>query len=163
FSASDKGLVVSGKVNLNQASPEVVKSILLGASKDIISNAVVSNVDDLSNGIGSWLAGDKVTSPSSIASELGPGISQSNFGSQDDAFIKVRREAVARALVGSHQNRTWNFLIDLIAQSGRINTSGASPSSEDFLVEGEKRFWVFVAIDRLTGKIVRQQIEPVTQ
>jgi hypothetical protein len=31
----------------------------------------------------------------------------------------------------------------------------------DFIVEGEKRYWLHIAIDRYTGKIIDQQLEPV--
>jgi chloramphenicol 3-O-phosphotransferase len=50
-------------------------------------------------------------------------------------------------------------MIDVIAQSGRFS-SGTTNLSR-FVVEAEKRYWLHVAIDRLTGKIIDQQLEAV--
>jgi hypothetical protein len=59
------------------------------------------------------------------------------------------------------QTRVWNLLIDVIAQSGRYPPSASSLS--DFVVQGEKRIWVHVAIDRYTGQILDKQVELVAQ
>jgi hypothetical protein len=69
------------------------------------------------------------------------------------------QEVVARALAEVTQTRTWGLMIDVIAQSGRF-TPGATSLSR-FVVEAEKRYWLHVAIDRLTGKIIDQQLEAV--
>jgi hypothetical protein len=50
-------------------------------------------------------------------------------------------------------------MIDIIAQSGRYTASATSV--QNFTVEGEKRYWLHVAIDRYTGKIIDEQLEPV--
>jgi Tfp pilus assembly protein PilX len=75
------------------------------------------------------------------------------------ARIKVNRETAVRALSEGTASRTWNFMIDIIAQSGRYTST--SGSFADFTVDGEKRYWLHVAIDRYTGKIVDEQLEPV--
>jgi hypothetical protein len=33
----------------------------------------------------------------------------------------------------------------------------------DFIVEGEQRYWVHVAIDRFTGEVIEKQIEVVNE
>jgi len=81
------------------------------------------------------------------------------FSNAPDAAIKRRRESVIRALADSGNVRTWNLLIDVIAQTGRY--SGRSAGLDDFIVEGESHLWVHVAIDRFTGDILDWQIEPV--
>jgi len=68
--------------------------------------------------------------------------------------IKSRREAAARALAESAQVNTWNLMVDLVAQSGRMVQG-------QFLVEGEKQVWEHVAMDRFTGKIVDELREDV--
>lgn len=83
------------------------------------------------------------------------------FSAAADAAIKRRRESVMRALVDSGNTRTWNLLVDLVAQVGRYPESASSLSQ--FTVEGETRFWVHLAIDRFTGKIVDMQTEIVTE
>jgi hypothetical protein len=50
-------------------------------------------------------------------------------------------------------------MIDVIAQTGRYPPNAAS--LVNFVVEGEKRYWLHVAIDRFTGQIIDQQLEPV--
>jgi hypothetical protein len=80
---------------------------------------------------------------------------------QIDTNIKERREVIVRALAGSGQVRTWNVLIDVVAQSGHLppNATGFN----DFLVTAEQRYWAHVAIDRYTGQVVSLQLEPVSE
>jgi len=80
---------------------------------------------------------------------------------------KTQRESIARALGEADQTRTWNLLIDVIAQSGHYppNVTG-NPQAADlpkFIVEGEQRYWVHVAIDRFTGQVIDKQIEVVNE
>jgi hypothetical protein len=75
---------------------------------------------------------------------------------------KTERESVARALGEVDQTRTWNLLIDVIAQSGRYPPN-ATNLQNGFVVAGEQRFWVHVAIDRFTGKVIDKQIEVVNE
>jgi len=72
---------------------------------------------------------------------------------------KVQREGAVRALAGVGTTRTWNLLVDVIAQSGRLSPA-ASNLGSDFIVEGQKRFWLSVSLDRFTGDIVASQLEP---
>ena len=53
------------------------------------------------------------------------------------------------------------MMIDLIAQSGRYGQT--SSDLTNFIVDGEKRYWLHIAIDRYTGQIVDQQLESVSQ
>ncbi len=75
---------------------------------------------------------------------------------------KTQREAVARALGEVDQTRTWNLLIDVIAQSGRYPPNATSLQN-GFVVNGEQRYWVHVAIDRFTGRVIDKQIEVVNE
>ena len=74
---------------------------------------------------------------------------------------KEAREAVVRAFSDAGQTRTWNLMIDLIAQSGRYPSSANSLAG--FNVEGEVHYWVHVAIDRFTGEVIDKQIEVVNE
>jgi Tfp pilus assembly protein PilX len=71
------------------------------------------------------------------------------------------RESAIRALAGSGQTRVWNLMIDLVAQTGRYPASAATLSN--FIVEGEQRYWVHLAIDRFTGQVIDKQIEVVKE
>jgi hypothetical protein len=75
--------------------------------------------------------------------------------------FKYSREVLARALADIVNARTWNLMIDVIAQSGRYTAT--SKSLNDFTVEGERRYWIHIAIDRYTGQVVASQVEPVSE
>jgi hypothetical protein len=75
---------------------------------------------------------------------------------------KTQRESIARAFGEVVQTRTWNLLIDVIAQSGRYPPNATSLQN-GFIVNGEQRYWVHVAIDRFTGQVIDKQIEVVTE
>ena len=77
------------------------------------------------------------------------------------AFIPRQRESAIRALADVGTTRVWNLMIDVVAQSGRYPVSAQNFSN--FVVEGEKRYWLHIAIDRLTGKVLDQQLEIVTE
>ena len=75
---------------------------------------------------------------------------------------KTERESAARALGEVAQTRTWDLLIDVIAQSGRYPPN-ATNFQNGFVVNGEQRYWVHVAIDRFTGQVIDKQIEVVNE
>ena len=50
-------------------------------------------------------------------------------------------------------------MVDVIAQLGRYPP--AATGLVEFVVEGEKRYWLHVAIDRFTGEVIDQQLEAV--
>ena len=77
---------------------------------------------------------------------------------------KTQRESIARALGEADQARTWNLMIDVIAQSGRYPPTATGVADlPKFIVEGEQRYWVHVAIDRFTGQVIDKQIEVVNE
>jgi hypothetical protein len=78
------------------------------------------------------------------------------------AVPKTEREVIARALGEIDQTRTWNLLIDLVAQTGHFKPNAGSLQN-DFIVEGEEHDWVHVAIDRFTGQVIDRQIEVVKE
>ena len=55
---------------------------------------------------------------------------------------KTQRESIARALGETVQTRTWNLMIDVIAQSGHYPpTATTAADLPKFIVEGEQRYW----------------------
>lgn len=54
--------------------------------------------------------------------------------------------AVVRALAELGQTRTWNLLIDVIAQTGHYGPNAQGLT--DFIPEGEKRYWLHIALGR---------------
>lgn len=75
--------------------------------------------------------------------------------------IQRFRESAIRPLADCGQTRIWNVMIDVVAQNGRFPQSAAG--LDKFVVEGEKRYWVHLAIDRYTGKVVDKQLELVSE
>ncbi len=75
------------------------------------------------------------------------------------SLIPRQREAVIRALADAGNTRTWNLLVDVVAQSGRFPANSSNLSN--FVVDGEKRYWLHVAIDRFTGTVLDSQLEVV--
>ena len=74
---------------------------------------------------------------------------------------KLSREAAVRTLAESGQTRTWNLLLDVVAQTGK--TTAFPASAAKFMVQGERRIWVTLAVDRLTGRIIDRQTEEVNE
>jgi hypothetical protein len=81
--------------------------------------------------------------------------------SSPNNLVTRYRESAIRALSGAGQVGTWNLMIDVIAQTGRY-PQGAN-NFDAFMVESEKRYWVHLAIDRLTGQVIDKQIEQVNE
>ena len=75
-------------------------------------------------------------------------------------LVTREREAAIRALSDAGTARTWNLMIDLVAQTGRYPANVTDASK--FIVDGEKRYWLHVAIDRVTGTVIDQHLEAVT-
>jgi hypothetical protein len=78
--------------------------------------------------------------------------------------LKMGREALVRSYGELANTRTWNFMVDIIAQSGRYPAGdGPTGSGDTFVVEGERRYWLHIAIDRYTGQVIDQQLEAVNE
>jgi hypothetical protein len=78
-------------------------------------------------------------------------------GAPDDE----RKQTIARALADTGQARTWNLMIDVIAQTGHYG-----PNAQDltaFIPEGEKRYWLHIALDRDSGSVLGTQLEEVIE
>ena len=58
------------------------------------------------------------------------------------------KNTVARALAEMGQTRTWNLFIDVIAQTGKYKPNAPDLTGSNFVVEGEKRYWLHIALGR---------------
>ncbi len=167
----------SGKINLNTRRPEVLKALLLGTSKlssDSGAGAIISD------SIAQRIADELIRWTTSTASTEGPlrnrselvgrynsgtnfmGLSTkiSDILAGDDRIIQLRRQNVLRALVDAGDTRTWTFLADIIVQSGKY-APGANLAK--FSIEGEGRYWVYLSVDRFSGKVVSKYVEAVNE
>jgi hypothetical protein len=208
--------MVAGKVNLNTQQAGVLQSILAGAIWDELTPAnsyskttsTTPPAPDSAQTMAPLVVSATSTTPAQNKSELVSRVGLPNqilpiysgsTANQTDQLVKSQREAVPRALASVTQTRTWNLMIDVIAQSGRYPPNASSgPSSTpaptptptpstptptptvtptpspvptstpvnplaNFVVEGEQRYWVHVAIDRFTGQVIDKQIEVVNE
>jgi len=181
--------LVAGQVDLNTRQEKVVSALLAGVYRDEWDGLSTASAPAVTSAQAQGLAKtlvDRTKPPAgslvNVADLVGrydPGFTNgftakpekydgfsrqmTAEGSSDANDVVQRlREAPIRALASAGQVGTWNLLIDVIAQSGRLpaNSGGAL---DQFHVEGEKRLWVHVAIDRFTGKVVDQQTEVVSE
>jgi hypothetical protein len=76
-------------------------------------------------------------------------------------YIDRLRASAVRALSAGGQTRTWNLLIDVVAQTG--NYPSTATNFSQFAVQGEQRYWIHLAIDRYTGQVIDKQIEAIKE
>lgn len=149
----------------------IANSLVARTSKSTINGqAAPSDAQPLGNIaelVGKWKSAFDVSAPGAQASNKTQGSkSYTGFsgdagittalGSSDSALLRYR-ETPIRALGNAGQTRVWNLMVDLVGQTGRYISSSSGLS--DFVVEGEQRQWVHLAIDRFTGEILDSQIE----
>ena len=70
------------------------------------------------------------------------------------------KQTIARALAEVGQTRTWNLMIDVIAQTGQYTSDATDVTQANkFIVMGEKRYWLHIALDRDDGTVLGSQLE----
>ncbi len=165
--------LVAGRVNLNSARPEVLAALLRGV--DVVEGSPLdaAEAQALGEAVVDWTNEQvgNTSGPLRNRSELvGKFLQDTDYsGVMTDALgnvlsganraIPIRRQNVLRALADAGTTRTWVLMIDLIVQDGRFVR--AAGNSDDFVVRGEKRFWVHVAMDRFTGRVISKAVEEV--
>jgi hypothetical protein len=144
----------------NFITPTEASSIASQLSASFTNSGPIINRADLVQRIDPIIG-----TPPSVPNAIGPALvstySTTSLIGQGyyDYANKAVAEAPIRALSGNTSTRTWNLLVDIIAQSGQMSPTAAT--FNDFIVQGERRYWLHVAIDRYTGKVVDEQLEPV--
>lgn len=158
--------VRAGIVNLNTQNAGVLAAIIQRAITKESSNNYVGQNDPNSNpSRTAYNAAVAIITDTTNGTTVKPALGRAdvprlvaNTGTTIGTS-EEEEETVARALAEVGQTRTWGLLIDVIAQSGRYPPTAIGLS--DFVVEGEKRYWLHVAIDRYTGQVIDQQLEEV--
>lgn len=173
FTIQPEPAVRAGVVNLNSASKEVIKALLLwadplGSTYGPDTKITDSEAEDAATAIYEYLgnnlraepSADRIIQTSADIPRMVQDMVIKNLAFQ--TWPKVKREAVVAALTRAHNARTWNLMIDVVAQSGRFPKAGTG-ALDRFQVTGAKRLWVHVAIDRLTGKVVDRIVETASE
>jgi hypothetical protein len=166
---SDPSGMRGGVVNLNSRQAPVLAAVLTNTVRredtPRTSSAAPSPspsplASPAANSIATSLTSSTTTTPLVDRADLATLIAyETGLGA---SAPKTQRECIARALGETGQTRTWNLLIDVIAQSGRYPPNATSLAN-GFVVAGEQRYWVHVAIDRFTGQVIDKQIEVVNE
>ena len=156
--------LVGGRVNLNMVSQPVLSALLQGAGLvDGIStidattagnmalefsNFITGNstLKDRSEIIGRWVSGTSFAGPAEkMASKL----------ATTQQPLHRNRDTIVASLADVGTVRSWNFLIDVVAQSGLV-TNG------QFIPQGESRVWECIAIDRFNARVVARTTENIS-
>ena len=169
----------AGIVNLNTRNPYVLASIISGAwvqdpgheilpppppvpATTLVSQsdalaagqAIVQETTNTTSGHGPALTRADVARLAAVAAAAVP-----NLAGSDQA-----KQTIARALAETGQARAWNLMIDVIAQTGKYTPGTADLSDPTkFIVQGEKRYWLHIALDRDDGTVLGSQLEEVTE
>jgi hypothetical protein len=156
----------AGIVNLNTRNAPVLASIISGALLHDLGSenpptALVFSTDALAAGQAivqeTTSGGGPVLTRAGVArlaAVAGPAL-----GASDE-----KKQTIARALAEVGQARTWNLMIDVIAQTGKY--APGTPDLTDpakFIVAGEKRYWLHIALHRDDGTVLGTQLEEVTE
>jgi hypothetical protein len=179
--------LVAGKIDLNTRQWPVLQALLKGAYRDeydpsdgswiseaeakVIAKKLVDRtaadssaglnkgpLANLSEVVGRYVKG--YTNPATGEAYDGL-ISDIAVGSSRNDIVQRFVEAVTRALAGGGTTRVWNVMIDVIAQTGRFPSN--ADNFKDFVIDGERRYWIHLAIDRYTGEVIDRQVELVQE
>jgi Tfp pilus assembly protein PilX len=156
--------MTGGKTSLNTRQAAVLTAILSQTIRGIAGTNVISAADisTIANRLVTLTTANPMMNKSELVTRLMADATITgifNTSTTGNPWNKEAREGVLRAFCDACQTRTWNLMIDVIAQSGRYPPNAGALS--DFVVEGEKRYWLHVAIDRFTGQVIDQQLEVV--
>lgn len=178
--AENASPIVAGRVNINTQRPEVLEALLRGVTKE--SGVPLSNGDaaNLSKALTDWtkqqgLGRGPLRNRAEIVGRYDPAASAASgypvgryagfsarireLVSGEDRALQRRQQSILRALTDATTARTWSFLIDLIVQEGNIPAGEA----DEFVVRGETRMWIHLAMDRFTGEVIGQLVEAVNE
>ena len=174
FSVSDAN-VVAGRINVNTRNPAALAEVLGGGAINPI-HVNDGNASPLTSTqattLANLLVAQTATTPVRSLAELVTSAVGSNgetiLSGSPSAYTsqnsKIQREVAIRTLGEAGNARTWNLLIDIIAQSGQFPPNLSPGASFDrFIPNGEKRYWLHVAIDRFTGQVIDRFLEPVQE
>jgi hypothetical protein len=141
----------TGIVNLNTRNAPVLASVISGAllndpGAENMPTTLVSQQDALTAGqaiVAATSAPNGAAVNRSDVARLASAVAAAvpTFAASDET-----KQTIARALAEVGQTRTWNLMIDVIAQTGHYGANAQNLT--DFIPEGEKRYWLHIALGR---------------
>lgn len=148
--------VRGGVVNPNSAPAAVLETLLSKAAIREGVSLTAAQAKSYAQAIRAELTVNPLLNPADIAALAGK-ITRTN--PLPTTLNHKDRHFIARALADVANVRTWNLLVDVIAQSGKL--APAASGLETFVSQGERRVWYHLAIDRFTGQVVDLRRETV--
>jgi hypothetical protein len=131
-------LQTDAAANFNPPSPVVSQSQAMTAA-----NAIVTETQNILAGGGSW-----PVTQTDMTRAIAARLAEKGGTAISPAWTKEQKQSIARALAEVGQTRTWNLFIDVIAQTGRYQPDSPDLTGSHFVVEGEKRYWLHIALGR---------------
>ena len=162
----------AGIVNLNTRNGPVLASIIKGAllndpGAERLPTVLVSQQDALTAAqaiVQETTSTDPARGPALTRRDVARLAAKSVQAVPAMAASDETRNTISRVLAEVGQTRTWNLMIDVIAQTGKY--APATPDLTDpkkFIVQGEKRYWLHLVLDRDTEAVLGAQLEEVTE
>jgi hypothetical protein len=154
----------------NTIAADGTSGLIARTTSNISSKGALLNVSEL---VGKWVSKQTTatgTAPHNIngslsyagfSNDLGALLTTAYGANTSQTNIQRFREAPIRALANVGTTRVWNLMIDVIAQTGSYNAGESN--LDNFTVSDEQRYWLHVAIDRYTGTVLDQSLEPVVE
>ena len=159
FTLSGRSAMVAGRVNPNTPYPQVLAALISGATQNAGTSTTVQSANALA--IAKGIVAVSSNAPFMNRADLAACLTNTAIANSFPSGIKTERESIVRALAESANTRTWNLLIDIIAQAGTYPSSARG--LDDFMVNGQRRYWLSIAIDRYTGQVVDKRLESVNE
>jgi hypothetical protein len=142
-----RALETAAAANSNPPSPVVSGTPYAGSEAQRAADAIVAETQRVLAGSPTYGSVQQTDLTRAIAGRLTKAAIDAVPGwpsASDDT-----KNTVARAIAEIGQTRTWNLLIDVIAQTGKYapGTTDVTDGTK-FTVEGEKRYWLHIALGR---------------
>lgn len=152
--------IQAGVINLNRADAGVMQAMLAGSLGDpALPSSGALDARAVANALRQALGPvNNQTILMTNRADLPKVLAAASLSSLDK---KRQREVVARTFGDQMNCRTWNLLVDLVVQSGKIGPAGSAPG--DFSMMAERRMWAQVAIDRVSGEVIDVQTETINE
>jgi hypothetical protein len=163
FTLNGNQPVLAGRLDPNTRQSGVLQAVISGATQASGSGGTTVTPQNAA-ALASAIVTHSQAQPFTNRADLVTGLMSDGTFAKTLAGVtttKTEQEAVIRALADCSNTRTWNLLIDLVVQVGKYPAPASSLGQ--FLVEGERHYWLHVAIDRYTGKVIDKQLEVVRE
>jgi hypothetical protein len=132
----------------NPPSPVISPSPAATSEAMTLATRIVTETQNLLAGSPGYGPVTQTDMTRAIAARLAAAAAQRTSGN-----LTEQEQAISRALAEVGQTRTWNLFIDVIAQTGKYKPNAPDLTGSNFVVEGEKRYWLHISLGRDLVKV----------